>query len=292
MFTLSQTAQRTQDWLSDPGSRPRRAGLAISIMMFVAGLIWSLQAFAGSAHTLLVWPLAILLFVFVPLTTVLNATEFKLMSRMAGAGVDWAQSFETTIYASAANMLPLPGGVIARVAALKAHGATVRFGSMIVVLFAAIWGGIAFCYTGAWLAVLGHHQLGGLFAAAGIGLLTVFLIAAIRVQPRASLIVYAFVIRVGSLLIDVLRQMLAIWALGVLIGFSEASIFSASSFVGSAVSIVPAGLGVREIVVAALSPYIALPVAVGFLSAAVNRAVGMVGLIALAFGLSLRRGAR
>ena len=141
MFTLSQTAQRTQDWLSDPGSRPRRAGLAISIMMFVAGLIWSLQAFAGSAHTLLVWPLAILLFVFVPLTTVLNATEFKLMSRMAGAGVDWAQSFETTIYASAANMLPLPGGVIARVAALKAHGATVRFGSMIVVLFAAIWGG-------------------------------------------------------------------------------------------------------------------------------------------------------
>lgn len=292
MPTLSQTAQRTQNWLSNNGALPRRAGLVISIMMFAAGLIWSLQVFPGSVHTLQVWPLSILLFACVPLTTVLNVAEFQMMSRMAGARVDWAQSFETTIYASAANMLPLPGGVIARVAALKAHGATVRFGSLIVVLFAGIWGAIAFCYSGAWLAVLGHQQLGGLFASAGIGLLTVLSIAAIRIKPQPPLILYAFVIRVGSLLVDVLRQMLAIWALGVFIGFGEASVFSVSSFVGSAVSIVPAGLGVREIVVAALSPLIALPVAVGFLSAAVNRAVGMAGLIILAFGLTLRRGAR
>ena len=292
MPTLSQTAQRTQDWLSEHSALPRRTGLVISIAMFVAGLIWSLQAFSGSGHTLKVWPLAILFFVCVPLTTVLNTAEFQVMSRMAGSRVGWPQSFEITIYASAANMLPLPGGMIARVAALKAHGATVRFGSLIVVLFAGIWGAIAFCYSGIWLAALGHQMLGVLFVAAGIGFLAMLSIVAIRIKPQIPLILYAFVIRVSSLLVDVLRQMLAIWAFGIFVEFGEASVFSVSTFVGNAVSIVPAGLGVREIVVAAMSSLIALPVAIGFLSAAVNRAVGMGGLITLAFGLACRRGHR
>lgn len=163
---------------------------------------------------------------------------------------------------------------------------------MIVVLFAGIWGVIAFFYSGAWLAVLGHHQLGGLFAAIGFGLLAALSFAAIRIRAKAPLVLNAFAIRAGSLLIDALSQMLAFWSLGAAIGFGEASVFSVSSFVGSAVSIVPAGLGIREIVVGALSPLFALPVAVGFLAAAVNRAVAMVGLIALAFGLTLRRNTR
>jgi hypothetical protein len=280
MLGLRETTQGTRDWLSGNRRRLQRIALALAAFCFVVGLAWALRAFPESQR-LDIWPLAALLFLCVPLIMLCNATEFLVMSRVAGVRMGWSASLETTVYASAANMLPLPGGVITRIAALKAGGATIRAGSMITALFVGIWGGTAFCYSGAWLAIAGHQALGGMFAAGGAGLMGLCAVAASRLHARISDLAIAFAIRLFSLLVEVLRHMLAIWALGAAIGFGEASIFAVSGFVGSAVSVVPAGLGVREFVVAALSPLIALPAAVGFLSAAVNRMVDMVGLAIL-----------
>ena len=41
----------------------------------------------------------------------------------------WRTCFEVTIYTSAANMLPLPGGAMAKLAAMKSHGVNYRTGS-------------------------------------------------------------------------------------------------------------------------------------------------------------------
>lgn len=285
MGRVAMTAGAAWAWLLANRHALRRLGLALSAVAFAAGLYWSLQGFPA-ALTPTIWPLVLLLAFCFPLAVVLNAAEFHVMARVAGLRVGWSTALETTVLASAANMLPLPGGAIARIAALKAGGATFGLGSIITGLFAGIWGGMAFCLSGGFLVILSHQALGWLFAAGGLALLGGCTLMALRLNASAMLLAQAFAVRIVSLLlVEVLGQMLAIWSLGAAIGFGEASVFAVSSFVGSAVSLVPAGLGVREFVVAALSPLVALPPMVGFLSVAVNRAVAMIGLAVLSVGL-------
>lgn len=271
-------------WASRHRLGLRRAALALSVVAFAAGLYWSLRGFPDSL-TPDIWPLVLLFFLCYPFAVALSVAEFQVMARVAGLRIGWPMAFETTVFAGAANMLPLPGGAITRVAALKAAGASLGLGSMVTALFAAIWGGMAFCLSGAVLVLFGHQALGWMFASGGAVLLGACTLIMLRLDASPLVLGQAFVIRGVSLLVDVLGHMLAIWSLGAVIGFGEASVFAVSSFVGSAASFVPAGLGVRELVVAALSPLVALPPMVGFLSVAVARAVAMLLLALLSAAL-------
>jgi hypothetical protein len=284
MSRFAHTAGRIPNWLSAKRRQLHRIGLAIAAFWFACGLVWAVWTFPESTK-LNLWPLAVLLLAGVPVMAILNATEFQIMSRIAGMRTGWSAAFDTTIYASAANMLPIPGGAIARVVALKAGGATFGTGSMVTILFAGIWGGTAFGYSGIWLWILSHSALGTIFGAAGTGMLAMCVFAGVRLQAPIPLLARAVAVRAASLLVEILRHMLAFHALGAMVGFGEASIFAVSSFVGSAVSIVPAGLGVRELVVTTLSPLIALPPAVGFLSVTINRVLDMIGLAAISAAL-------
>jgi hypothetical protein len=279
---------RLQSWLSDNRRRLRQIGLVLAISWFSAGLVWALWNLPAGLE-FVVWPLTILLFAGIPLMTALNAVEFQLMSRVARTPVGWSEALETTIYASAANMLPIPGSIVARIAALKIRGTTIRTGSMVTALFAGIWGGTAFCYSGTWLAFMGHGILGIAFLVAGICLFGLCFLAAVRLGTPIPLLTQAFAIRFATTLVEITRQMLAIWSLGAAIGFGEASIFAVCGFVGNTMSVVPAGLGIREYIVAALSPLIALPPAVGFLSAVVNRMASMIGLAVLSAFFFIRQ---
>ena len=146
MVELAHTAERLSGWLCAKRRHLHRLGLAAAAVWFTAGLAWAVWTFPNSTE-LNLWPLATLLVAGVPAMTALNASEFRIMSRMAGIRVGWSAAFATTLYASAANMLPIPGGASARVLALKSGGATVITGSMITVLFAGVWGGMAFSYS-------------------------------------------------------------------------------------------------------------------------------------------------
>jgi hypothetical protein len=64
------------------------------------------------------------------------------MMRMTGRSVGWLSAMDVTIYGSAANMLPLPGGVLVRIAAMKAHGTAFRRGGTLI-MFGALWGAAA-----------------------------------------------------------------------------------------------------------------------------------------------------
>ena len=280
-FELTYNMSRGRAWVIDNRQRLRRIGLALAISWFSAGLVWALWALPDTVDFVL-WPLAVMLLAGVPLMTALNAAEFHLMSRVAGTHIGCSESLETTIYASAANMLPIPGAVIARIAALKMRGTTIRASSAITALFAGIWGAVAFCYVGIWFLVIGQEASGAAFTTTGVCLLGICFLATIKLRAQRSLLGQAVAIRFAATVLGIVRQMLAIWSLGVAINFGEASVFAISGFFGNAMSIVPAGLGLREFVVAAAAHLIALPAAVGFLSAVIIRIVDMVGLAALA----------
>jgi len=278
---LSLQADRAVAWLALRRDRLRRAGLVGSLAAFGIGLVLALDS-AGPALTgVRPLPLLALLLVCVPVQQVLNAAEFAVMARYGGRRVGWRPALEVSMHTSAANLLPLPGGALTRVAALRGLGLPLGRGTVLVAIGFGVWGGIAFAVSGAWLAGDGAWAGFGLLAAAVV-LLGSSAVTSLRLNGDLLLFVRLLAVRFATILLEAVRMALALNALGTAIGLDRASIFVIASFLGSLVSMAPAGLGVREAVVAALAPLVGVDPGAGFLAAALNRAAGLVGLAAVA----------
>src|ERR1700759_3080424 len=116
------------EWLIARRQVSRRAG---SFMLMAAGAVFlvvtalSFRSLAGHVE-MHWWVLPILLLVTGPLTQVANAAEFRYMGLINGHRIGWLDSVRLTVAASAANLLPLPGGVVIRTAALRQRGSSYR----------------------------------------------------------------------------------------------------------------------------------------------------------------------
>ncbi|MDN3720576.1 hypothetical protein QW131_18280 [Roseibium salinum] len=141
----------------------RRAILIIAALGFVAGIGLSMRAQPGLLSNLDWRPVLCLILIGIPVTVVLNTLEFRATARLIGRSFTFARAAETTIIGGVANMLPLPGGAIVRVAALRASGSSYKEGSLAIVLVAFIWIGVSFAYAGGWLLVLQDTAVLGVF---------------------------------------------------------------------------------------------------------------------------------
>ncbi|RHW18375.1 hypothetical protein D1610_07915 [Sphingomonas gilva] len=287
-------ADRAFRWISERRDRLRKYGLALALLMFIGGLAWAMSRLPDLPSRLRYEPLLALLVIGAPVGALLNSVELHALSRIGGGRMAWRTAFEVTVYTNAANMLPLPGGALAKMAAMKLHGVGYRAGSAMIVLSYAVWGGLAFLYSAGALMWLGQGRLAALFATLGAALLLICGAGFARFAHWRMVGIVALM-RLVSLPLEALRYVLAMMAVGTAIGFGQSSVFVVASFVGSAAMIAPSGLGVGETVVALLSPAVAVPAAVGFVGAAIGRVVWMTGL-ALTAGLLLlaraRRGVR
>jgi len=289
-MTMSLQADRAVTWLALHRDRLRRAGLIGSLAIFGFGLVLALQSAGPALADVRPGPLLALLLVCVPVQQILNAAEFAVMARYGGRAVGWRPALEVSLHTSAANTLPLPGGALTRVAALRGLGLPLRRGAALVAVGFGAWGGIACAVSGAWLAGHGAPWIGGGLLATGGALLAAAAAASLRLNGDPLLFGRLLAVRLATILLEAVRMALALGALGTAIGIERASIFVIASFLGSLVSIAPAGLGVREIVVAALAPLVGVDPGVGFLAAALNRAAGLLGLaVAAALLLVVQR---
>lgn len=261
----------------------RTVALICALVGFVVALGWALVSVPHVWNDVAYAPLALLLFVAIPAAVALNAAEFRAIVAAGGARVSWRAAFEMSVYTSAANMLPFPGGVITRLGGMKARGIGVRRSAWLILLFAGIALGGSLAVSGA--AIVPRQGL--LPLGAGFLVLSAVVLAFSAVGLRRNQVSYALIgqialIRGGLLVAEAVRIILAVRALGTVLAPMDAAVFSISSFVGTLISIVPTGLGLTEGMVALLSPIIGLAPALGFLSAAINRVVTMVGLAGLA----------
>ena len=289
MTSFQANADRLFDWITERRDRLRRYGLAIALLVFAVGLIWSIQSVPDLGDRLRFAPLLLLLLIGAPVGTVLNSVEMYAISRIAGGPMTWRTSFELTVYTSAANMLPLPGGALAKLAAMKVHGVGYGRGSAMILLSSAIWGGLAFLYSGGALLWLGHDWLAGLFALTGLALLAVCGFGFARFA-KWRLVGIVALMRIISFPLEALRYMLALIAVGASVGFVQSSIFVVASFIGSAVVFAPSGLGIGESAAALLSGLIGISAALGFVAAAIGRVVRLTGLSLIVGALMLVNG--
>lgn len=268
--------------------RAKRLMLLFAFAAFLAGIVFSIFM-EPDAFTNIAWePMVIVLLVTVPFSILANSLEYYLLARQIGLPVSLAYAVEVTIISSAANMLPLPGGALVRIAALRKAGASYRGGVGATLLGAIIWIGVSFVIAGGGVASMAPGFVAMSLIVLGILALVAGLILSAR--TRGGLRIGALVVlnRTITVIITAARFYFCLIAIGYLPSYAQAAALTVSGVAGSAISIVPAGLGVRELVAAALAPVVLMPPAIGFLAASLSRVLGLVALLPVSLFLAFR----
>lgn len=264
----------------------------VAAIGFGIGIYLSYRAQPEILSNLNLAPLFAIVTIGVPATVFLNAVEFQLSAKLIGRPFNLAQSAEITVVGSVANMLPIPGGTMVRVAALKSAGASLKHGTAVTLLVSVLWIGIAFIYSGLWVFGLGNALwpgLGPAFIFGGIAALAVSVALCFRLTENKSVVAYLALNKMALVLVDATRMYLCFRVLGLDGTFAQASVLTVSSVTGAAVSIVPAGLGIREGVAALLGPVVALAASSAYLATGLNRLVGLSVMAPFAVFLGMRK---
>lgn len=274
-------------WLADRRTNLRGVGLVVAVLLFGGGLVLALGETPELFERLEAGPFILLVLLGAPIVTALNTIEFQMIARYGGSRISSRAALETTIYARVANMLPLPGAMMTRIAALKLHGTGYTLGLVLVVLSSAMWGSMTSIYSGLWMLTTSDPKIAAIFVGVGLVGAVACSVIAWRITPDWRLTAGIFTIRLVGLPLTAVRVMLAMWTVGGDIGFAEASVYVVAAFIGTAAVIVPAGLGVSEAAMALMSPLIGIDPATGFLMGVVARIGLMSGFLILVLLLAL-----
>lgn len=276
-------------WAKAKSDAGKRVILLIASGVFLLGLVVAYRNQPLDMDSLSLTPVLIVLLLAMPMTLLLNGVEFFFGVRLLGRAITLRDAMETTIIGAAANMLPLPGSAMVKVARMKGLGVDLRHGVSVTLLLAVIWLGVAFVYAGAWLVGEQEGYTVGMAALAGG---TVLLLASglftLKLYGKPGMILRLLSVRILLVALDAGRLFLCLIALGMDGNFMQASVMAVSGVLGSAVSIVPAGLGVRELFAAAIGPVVGIAAAQAYLASALVRFLGLATILPAAFFLGLK----
>ena len=250
--------------------RFRASAFIIAILIFFGGLALCIGSSPDIFSKINYGPFLILLLVGVPLTLVFNALDFVYSAELVERRFAFLEAFKISIFSTAANMLPLPGGAVIRVAALRQAGAGLGEGTRVTLATGFIWLGVSLIFSSAWIAA----YMPSLAVLSGLGGSLVFIMGVIVANSKFQkniVILKIISLKLAATLLVAFKLMLSLYALGQIVPFSKAAVMSAADVIGSAVMIVPAGLGVNEAVSAVLAQAVGLTAATGFLAAVINR---------------------
>ena len=113
--------------------------LAAAAVGFFAGFLVTISS-VSIEWSRLAWPvLGLLLLVAVPAMTLSNALEYTMAARVTGQSVRLLDAMRIAVLATAANLLPLPGGPFVRMKGLVDEGVQGRSAVGVTVLMAFAW---------------------------------------------------------------------------------------------------------------------------------------------------------
>ncbi|GAB4266387.1 lysylphosphatidylglycerol synthase domain-containing protein [Deferrisoma sp.] len=258
------------------GKKTRLTAFAAAAALFAVGAAVSARHL-GLSFRQVRWAYVVAVGVFgFPGTFCLNALELCRVGAALGAPFRFFEAVKVVLIGAAANLLPLPGAAITRVAALRAKGVPVPKGSALVIGLFCLWAGLASALLGLGLAARELPEWGMVGVLACPVLLAVGSVLLVRTGVAPRNLPLLLLIRTGALLVDVGRFWACLRAVGVASDLSQAAVLVASQIVGSAVGFAPGGLGIQESGAAALALAAGLPASAGFLAAGVNRLINSV----------------
>lgn len=253
-----------------------------ALCIFVSGLMYSLQSLRSSITPNFALGSTLATIALVCLTYFLNTLRTHIHSRCVKASLSFVDNARISLYSSALNMLPLviPAGMYMRMSNMIKHGGKTGHvaGLLITNYFLILLSSILFgLYMLTQASIEIHLSIFLLFAHAYV-LTLLFLTRASSMALSISICI----LELAAIIVDACR----IWLCFVLLGFGiepfQAAVLTLSSILGSATSIIPAGLGVRELFGSAISPFIDLLPQQAFLAIALNRLFGVAFFASLA----------
>jgi uncharacterized membrane protein YbhN (UPF0104 family) len=222
--------------------------------------------------------------VCVPVIVALNALEFRLMAHFAQHHPPMLEIVQITVLGSAANLLPMPGAVMVRLANLRKAGVRVTRGLNLTAIIGLAWLGTA-CVLGGVVQLWAHTAfalaalaIGSVLLAIGALMLTRALDPGTRVAGALEL----FTIECAFILMQALRLFLIAAALRFDVSYAQTTTLAIATVAAAAIGFLPSGLGAREGIAAVLAPIVGFPAAVGLVITAVDRLVSLVVLSVLA----------
>lgn len=257
----------------------RIASFVMAVLLFLGGILLSVNALpedVGLQRFDYLWWIAL---VGAPLIVLSNVLELKWSARVVGVRVGLAAAGKIAIMSSAANLLPVPGGAMVRVGALKVAGARIGAGTSVTIVIAVLWLGLALLFAGIWLITNQPTAVGTFILVSG-ALVSLLAVAWIRIIGASwELVGFAVIIKSFAIFVGMLRMYWSFRSLGVGVQFPETSVFALANVTGAAVSIFPAGLGVTEVAAAALAEFTAATASAAFIATALNRIAGLIPLL-------------
>ena len=271
----------------------KRLNTAIGVVAAVGvsgATVWAWRASELTLSELSWWPLAVALLLTAPASLALKSAEYQLAARIASQKPSTTRSFRVAVVSSAANLLPLPGSLIVTVRSLSEDGSTYGSAISASAVPGLCWLSITGIVGGSAIAVEGPPWLGAVTAIAGVlagvGALKLFReTAPDGGSTRLALAVLG--VEAAWLIISALRLGLAVTALGVDISPAQALALSVAGALTVAIGFFPSGLGLREALIAGLSPLIGLEFDIGVLIGSVDRLVWLTFLAAASGALVL-----
>ena len=263
------------------GSRWRLPLTLGAAAVFIIGLGMSARYLDLNWSQVSIAPILLILLCLGPLGLVLAAISLQLSARAVGRRIGFRDALAASAIGRISEILPVPGGAMVRGAALVRSGAGLGESTWIVTLtafltlsMATALGSVPFMATGS--------PVGYIVLIAGGGGTLVSILWIVR-RAGAAVAAAMVVLRLGNLVLGVARVSAAFAAIGLALGPVDAALFVICATLGTSVAIVPAGLGVAEVIAAALALLVQVPPAGAFLAVALNRVVGLVmsGVVAV-----------
>ena len=251
--------------------------LVVAVALF---LVFTLAGFTNLPHIdkPVRWELILVAgLVCVPLITALNALEYRVMAHFADHHPPVLEILQVSIMGSAANLLPVPGAVVVRLANLRKAGVRVAKGLNLTAIVGLTWVGAA-CAVGGIAEMWSHTAFAITALAIGVGLLGIAIVMLARIVESGNRLAGALelmAIETAFVLMQAFRLFLIASALRFNVSFAQATTLVIAVVSAAAIGFLPAGLGAREAIAAVLSPIVGFPAAVGLVITAVDRVINL-----------------
>lgn len=258
--------------------------ILFGVVIFALGGLWSVRALNLRFSDIAFLPALLIFAVLAPANTALAAVTLQITGRAIGCVVTFRTAMGVASSATLAELLPLPGGAMVRGAALVQHGATAKDAAWIITLTAILTLGMTVGLAGLALVAYGRTTVGGgVCLVSLVSLLVLGGIIARRLGRRV--LVSMLSIRFATLGLSILRLSAAFATIHQSVTLIEPALLTVSSTLGAAVSIVPAGFGINEVVAGALATLVSVPPSSAFLAVALNRIIDMCANAVIALGI-------
>ena len=267
--------------------RLRLPAILLGCIFLIGGVVWSIARLDLAFSELKPVPLLANVFIVQPAILAVAAVTLGISARVVNSRINFSASLKAVSYSSFAEILPIPGGALVRGAALMRSGADLRSTTYVITLTSILTLTLLGSLSSGALLMMGTTQAWPVLALTILA--TLFIL--VSIAKRVSIAVTAAVVgaRLATAAVGALSIYFALAAIAAPSGALEATLLTVSGSLGTAVSIVPAGLGISEAIAAGLATLTDIRPEAAFLAVALHRALGLVASLAILVAMRLVR---